>query len=76
MSWEAFAGVKPCEVGAGACAGTAAFCEGELFDVADGWSWKTGAFARALISCSPSCQCMDSAERQGIPISVATFCHI
>jgi hypothetical protein len=54
-------------------------CEGfELIPVpdADGWSWKTGALARALISCSPNCQCMDSTARQGIPILVANFCHI
>ena len=53
-------------------------CDGEPrpVPVADGCSWKIGALARALISCSPSCQCMDSADRQGMPISVATFCHI
>jgi hypothetical protein len=75
MIWAALAGVKPpCDVGV--VAGTAGISDGELSDVAEGWSWKTGALARALISCSPSCQCIDSADRQGMPISVATFCHI
>lgn len=32
--------------------------------------------ARRAISCSPSCQCMASAARQGIAISSATFDHI
>ena len=75
MIWAAFAGVNPpCDVGVDA--GTAGTSDGEPSDVAEGCSWKTGALARALISCSPSCQCIDSAERQGMPISVATFCHI
>jgi hypothetical protein len=32
--------------------------------------------ARLAISCSPSCQCMASAARQGIDISSATGAHI
>lgn len=32
--------------------------------------------ALLAISCSPSCQCMASAARQGIAISSATFDHI
>lgn len=32
--------------------------------------------ARRAISCSPSCQCMASAARQGIAISSATLDHI
>lgn len=32
--------------------------------------------ARRAISCSPSCQCMASAARQGMAISSATFDHI
>lgn len=32
--------------------------------------------ARLAISCSPSCQCIFSAARQGIPISLATWLHI
>lgn len=28
------------------------------------------------ISCSPSCQCMDSANSQGTPSSAASFAHI
>lgn len=32
--------------------------------------------ARRAISCSPNCQCMASAARQGIAISSATFDHI
>lgn len=32
--------------------------------------------ARRAISCSPNCQCIASAARQGIAISSATFDHI
>lgn len=32
--------------------------------------------ARRAISCSPSCQCMASAARQGMAISSATLDHI
>ena len=42
----------------------------------DECGWKTGALVRMLISCLPSCQCIDSADLQGICISDATFCHI
>jgi hypothetical protein len=54
-------------------------CEGdELVSVpdADWWNWKRDASARTFISSLPTCQCMDSADRQGIPSSVATICHI
>lgn len=32
--------------------------------------------ARRAISCSPNCQCIASAARQGMAISSATFDHI
>jgi hypothetical protein len=48
----------------------------EVGEPSELWSWKALTFARAAISSSPSCQCIASAARQGIAISLPILSHI